>query len=308
VGAFLAGIGVGSLFEEQKVFDVVVWAKPTARDSLSSLRELLIDTPEGGHVRLEDLAEVRIAPTPTVINREADSRRIDVLASVRGRDSGSVARDIRDRLEQVTFPLEYRAELLGEYKDRGATQQRMLILGIAAAIGIFLLLQAAFGSWRLATLTVLTLPAALVGGVLAAFAAGGISLGALIGFFAVFALAARNGVTLISHYQRLQQEGEPFGPGLVQRGARERLAPILLTALTLILALTPLLISGEIAGQEIAQPMAVVIVGGVVTTTLINLFVVPALYLRFGPRPKRAVSMGGDEMQRTSDAQAGLQT
>jgi CzcA family heavy metal efflux pump len=292
--AYVAGITAGGLFEGQKVFDVQVQGTPEMRSSLTSVRRLLIDTPAGGQVRLEEVADVRVAPTPTVINREADSRRIDVLADVRGRDLGAVANDVRDRLEQVTFPLEYHPELLGEYKERRATLGRMLVFGIAAAIGIFLLLQAAFGSWRLATLSFVSLPATLVGGVLAAFAAGGISLGALIGFLAVFAIAARNGVTLIGHYQRLQQdEGEPFGPALVLRGARERLAPILLTALTTALALTPLVVSGRSAGQEIAQPIAVVILGGLVSATLINLFVVPALYLRFGSRPNPPTSKAG---------------
>jgi len=146
------------------------------------------------------------------------------------------------------------------------------------------LLQTAFGSWRLALLAFFTLPSALVGGVLAAFATGGIiSLGTLVGFFTVFGIAARNGIMLINHCQHLErQEGEPFGPGLVLRGARERLAPILMTALAAGLALIPLAISGDIPGHEIEHPMAIVILGGLVTSTILNLFIVPSLYLRFG--------------------------
>ena len=155
---------------------------------------------------------------------------------------------------------------------------------VAAAIGIFLLLQASFGSWRLATLSFLTLPSALVGGVLAAFsAAGSISLGSLVGFLTVLGIAARNGIMLISHYQHLErEEGEAFGPELILRGARERLSPILMTALATGLALVPLVVVGDIPGHEIEHPMAVVILGGLVTSTLLNLFVVPSLYLRFG--------------------------
>jgi len=155
---------------------------------------------------------------------------------------------------------------------------------------VLLLLQASFGSWRLATLTFLTLPIALVGGALAAYAGGGIiSLGSLVGFLTVLGIVARNGIMLISHYQHLEQvEGVGFGPELVLRGARERVVPIMMTVLTTGLALVPLIVAGQIPGQEIEHPMAIVILGGLVTATLLNLFVVPSLYLRFAkPRPPR---------------------
>ncbi|MGH2370338.1 MAG: efflux RND transporter permease subunit, partial [Chloroflexota bacterium] len=279
----LSGLSAGNLFEEQKVFDVVVWGTPDTRHSLSSIRELLIDTPGGDHVRLEDVAEVRIAPAPNTILREAVSRRIDVGLSVRGRDLGSVANDVEERLEEFAFPLEYHAQVLGEFAERQAAQNRMLGYAVAAAIGIFLLLQAALQSWRLAALTFFTLPAALVGGLLATFATGGvISLGTLVGLLAVFGIAARNGILLISHYQRLErEEGETPGPALVLRGTQERLAPIVITALTTGLALAPVALFGDIAGHEIAHSVALTILGGLVTSTLLNLFILPALYLRF---------------------------
>ena len=179
--------------------------------------------------------------------------------------------------------LEFRAEMLGEYNERQAAQQRLLLFAVLAAIGIFLLLHASFRSWRLAALAFLTLPIALVGGLLAAFFGGKIiSLGSLVGFLTVFGIVARNGIMLISHCQHLEQsEGEPFGPQLVLRGAKERLVPIMMTVLTTGFALTPLLVAGSIPGQEIEHPMAVVILGGLVTATLVNLFVVPSMYLRF---------------------------
>ena len=283
VATVFAGLQVGTLFEQQKVFEVVVWGVPEARRNLTNLRELLLETPKDTRVRLGEVAELRIAPTPTVIHHEALSPRIDVVANVRGRDLGSVAGDVARRLKGVKFPLEYRAELLGEYSERQAAQKRMLSFAIAAAIGIFLLLQACFASWRLAALVFLTLPVALVGGVLAAFAGGGISLGSLVGFLALLGIAARNGILLISRYQHLQQhEGEPFGPGLVQRGTRERVAPILMTAVTTALALVPLVLLGDIAGLEIVRPMALVILGGLVTSTWLSLVALPALYLRLG--------------------------
>ncbi|MEA2360752.1 MAG: hypothetical protein QOI62_4012 [Solirubrobacteraceae bacterium] len=278
---------VGDLFHAGKAYDVHVWSTPQTRNSLSAIRRLPIDTPRDGQVALDRLASVRIRPTPNVIQRENASRRIDVAANLSGRDLGAITQDIDSRLHRLRFPLGYHAELMGEAAERKAAQRRLLTYASAASFAIFLLLQAAFGSWRLASLMLSTLPMALVGGVLAAYGAlGTISLGALIGFFTVFGIAARNGILMVSHFQHLERhEGEPFGPELVLRGARERLSPILMTALATALALVPLAISGDKPGQEIEHPMAVVILGGLVTSTLLNLFLLPALYLRFGRGP-----------------------
>jgi Cu/Ag efflux pump CusA len=189
----------------------------------------------------------------------------------------------------VSFPLEYHPELLGHYAEQQAADQRLLGFAIAALVGIFLLLQAAFGSWRLALIFFVTLGLALVGALVTVFLGGGIvSLGSLVGFLAVVAIAARNGILLINHYQRLQEEGVPFGPELIRRGARERFAPIVMTALATALAVLPLVIAGTLPGHEIEHPMAIAILGGLVTATLINLFIVPALYLRFGSSPAPA--------------------
>jgi CzcA family heavy metal efflux pump len=279
----LQGIEVGDIYRNGKAIDVAVWSTRGIRRNLTNIYDLLIDTPDGGHVRLKDVADVRVAPTPNVIKHEGISREIAVEANVRGRDLGSVARDIERSLHEIKFPLGYYPKLVGEFKERQAAQKRIFVFGLAAAIAIFLLLQAAFGSFRLATLSFLTLPFALVGGVLAALATGGVlSLGSLVGFLTVFGIAARNGIMMINHYQHLEQhEGEPFGRGLVLRGARERLAPIVMTSGALGLALVPLVVAGDIPGHEIEHPMAVVILGGLVTSTLLNLFLVPSLYLRF---------------------------
>jgi Cu/Ag efflux pump CusA len=280
-----SGHEVTDIHAGDKVYDVMVWSTPETRHSPLSVREALLDTPAGGQVRLGDIADVRIVPSPNQIVREGASRRIDVLANVgSGRDLGAVLEDVEDRLEEVQFPLGYHAELLGEGAERAAAQRRLLLAGLAAVVGIFLLLQAAFRSWRLATLAFLALPAALVGGVLAAYAGDGIvSLGALVGFLAVLGIAARNSILLIRHFQHLEWvEGEAFGPALVLRGARERLSPILMTTLATGLALVPLVFAADLPGHEIEHPMAVVILGGLVTSTLLNLFVVPALYLRLG--------------------------
>ena len=208
-------------------------------------------------------------------------------ANIEGRDLGSVVADLKTRLAGVTFPRGYHAEVLGEWQERETAQSRLLTTAAVTGLLVLLLLQASFKSWRAALLVFLTLPMALVGGVIAAWIAGGIvSLGTLVGFFTVFGIAARNGILLVNHCQHLEQEeGETFGPALVVRGARERLAPILMTSLATGLALVPLVVLGERPGHEIEHPLAVVILGGLVTSTLLNLLVVPSLYLRFGHRP-----------------------
>jgi len=281
--SLVAGIVVGSLYEEQKVFNVVVWGTPATRHSLTSVQELLIDTPAGGHVRLKEVADVRIVPFATEIHRDAVARRMDVTANVRGRDLAAVAAEVERGIQQIDFPLEYRAELLGEYAERLAAQQRVRAYAIAAAIGIFLLLQAFFRSWRLTTAVFLTLPMALAGGVLAALLTGGglLSFGSIVGFVAVLGMAVRNVITLVSSYQHLEQH-KTFGAELVQRGSQERSAPILMSAVTTALVFLPLALFGNIAGLEIVHPMAVVVLGGLVTTTLFTLAAVPALYLLFG--------------------------
>lgn len=281
-----SGIEITDIHREGKVYDIFVWAAEEDRRDIDSVRSLLIDTPQGGRVRLGEVAEVKLSPTPNIIKRENASRRIDVHANVKagGRDLGAIVDDIEDRLEKVVFPIGYYPHLLGEYKERQTAQANLVNFTVAAAIGIFLLLHASLGNWRMASLIFLALPAALVGGVLASFAGDGvISLGSLVGFLTVLGIAARNGILLIHHYQHLQEhEGEKFGLELIMRGARERLSPILMTSLCTALALLPLAVTGNLPGYEVEHPMAVVILGGLVTSTLLTLFLVPVLYLRFG--------------------------
>jgi Cu/Ag efflux pump CusA len=202
---------------------------------------------------------------------------------VSGRTVDAVKADIESRLQGIDIPFEYHMEVLSDSQGVQTNQQRLIAIAIAAVIGIYLLMQAAFSSWRLAFVVILTLPMALTGGVLAALLGGGVlSTGSLFGFFAVLAVAVRNGMVLISHLRHLgQNEDEGIEAELVLRGARERMTPILMTALATGLALTPLLFGGNIAGSEIIRPMAAVIIGGLVTSTLLNLFIVPALYLRW---------------------------
>jgi Cu/Ag efflux pump CusA len=280
----MAGEEVGDIFNDGRTYDVQVWTTPETRHSLTSVENMLIDTPTGKRVRMKDVADVEVKPTPNVIKREGGSRRIDVQAGVGGRDLASVAQDVEDMISTMKFPLGYHAILQGAYVELQAAQENLQLYALIAMIGVFLLLQLSFKSWRLAALSFLTLPSALVGGLLAAFAAGAmITLGSLVGFLSVLGIAARNGIMMINHFQHLEQfEGERFGRELVLRGARERLRPILMTTGATAFAIVPLVIYGNLPGQEIEYPMATVILGGLVTSTLLNLFVVPTLYLRFG--------------------------
>jgi len=284
VNVLMSGIEVTDIHKAGKVYDVFVWTAPSARDNVNDIREFLIDTPYGGRVRLAEVADITVEPTPNKIRRENNSRRIDVHGNVKGRDLGSVADEVAARLEKINFPIGYYPQLLGEYKERQAARKNLLASAIVVAVAIFLILHASLRNWRLASLIFLGLPAALIGGVLAAFAGDRvISLGSLVGMITVLGIAARNGILLLQHYRHLEQvEGEPFGLGLVLRGASERLSPILMTTLCTALALLPLVVRGSIPGHEIEHPMAVVILGGLVTSTLLTLFMVPFLYLRFG--------------------------
>jgi CzcA family heavy metal efflux pump len=278
------GIKVGEFYEDQRLFDVVVWGAPEVRRNLDAVRALQVPVANGGLVPLGSIADVEVTPTPNEITRENGSRRIDVTSNVRGRDLGAVARDIQSRLAALPFQQGYYAEILGEYAERQASSTRLTLLGIGAVVAIFLILLADFGSGRLATLVFLTLPFALVGAIVAAFVTGGVlSLGSLVGLVTVIGISARNGIMLVSHYRHLEQvEGVSFGRELVFRGSEERLAPILMTALATGLALVPIVLGGSRAGYEIEHPLAVVILGGLVTSTLLNLFIVPALYLKYG--------------------------
>jgi len=286
----MAGEEVGDIHIGNRTYDVNVWSVPAARSNLTDIREMLIDTPGGGRVQLQEVADVRIAPTPNIIQHENLKRRIDVKANVKGRtrDLGSIVADVKERLAKVEFPQGYYPELIGEIQEREAAARNLLFVSVAAAVGVFLLLVTSFGNLRLAILSFLTLPSALVGGVIAAYLGDGIiSLGSLVGFLTILGIAARNGIMLIEHFQHLERfEGETFGPKLVLRGARERISPIMMTALTTVFAIVPLVVAGSLPGHEIEHPLAVVVLGGLVTSTLLNLFVVPSLYLRFGASRK----------------------
>jgi Cu/Ag efflux pump CusA len=283
VTTLVQGTKVGEFYDQQRVFGVVVRGSPELRSSPEAIRALRVPVSGGTDVPLAAVARVTIAPALSEVTREGGSRKIDVTCNVRGRDLGSVARDIEARLGQLSLGNGYHAEVLGEYALRQESSRRLMAMSGLTLVAIFLLLLIDFGDARLALLVFVTLPFALVGAIAAAFLTSGVlSLGSLVGLITVIGIAARNGIMMVSHFRHLEfEEGVPFGRNLVIRGAEERLAPILMTALATGLALLPIAFGGDKAGQEIEHPLAVVILGGLVTSTILNLFLLPPLYLRF---------------------------
>lgn len=284
------GERVGQLARGNQPVDVVIWGTSDVRADLSSIQNLLLDLGGGRVVSLRDVADVRIAPMQNTITHDATSRKTDVVVDL---TAGADLRDVSDRVHAVlnAFPQPpgQHFEMLGEHQASSQARSRLLIAALFALVGIALVLHADFRSARLTLLVLASLPFALVGGVAAVFGTGGVvSLGTLVGLVTVLGIAARNGIMLVSHLRQLEDEGMVFGPELVGRGATERVLPILMTALATGLALVPLVWRGLAPGHEIEHPMAVVILGGIVSSTILNLLVLPALYLRYGRRTQEA--------------------
>lgn len=284
----LKGTKVGEVYEGQKKFAVVVWGVPSVRNDISAVQALPIDTPSGLQVRLGDVADVAMVPAANEIKRENGSRRLDVTCNVKDRDLGAVASEIEAKVKAIPFDREYHPEFLGEYAARQESTRKLYALTAFALIGILLLLYVDFKAWRPTLIVAVTVPFALIGSVVAVEVTGGIvSLGSMVGFVTVLGIAARNGIMMVSHFRHLElEEGMPFGTELIKRGASERLSPILMTALATGLALLPLAITGNKPGQEIEYPLAIVILGGLITSTVLNLLLLPPLYAAFGRSAK----------------------
>ncbi|MEZ4681656.1 MAG: efflux RND transporter permease subunit [Caldilineaceae bacterium] len=282
----ISGLHVGSLFEEQKVFDVIVWAKPELRNEVTDLETLLITTPSGEQVPMSDLATIEYLPTPLKISRDAVSRYADVNVTSAGRSVAAITTDIRSVLASTEFPPEARAEILSESLALQAARQSTLILVVVALVGIYLLVQAAFGGWWLALGVVLTFLAALSGGLIGALLTGGVlSLGVLFGLLAILGIAVRNSLATISHIQLLELAGEEFGPDLVKQSMTDRAGAIFTTALATAVAVLPFILLGNIPGHELLGTMAIVLLCGLITSTLSTLLIVPALYASFRTEP-----------------------
>jgi CzcA family heavy metal efflux pump len=281
------GTQVAEVFQGQQIVPVVVRFPDASRQDLDAIRNLPIRA-ASGLVPLQSLATIGIADLPNEINRQDGSRRIVVTCDTSGNVAGFTRR-LTTGLDRLALPSGYSLEVSGDYQEQQRSLRELLLVGLVAMIGIFLLLFSDFRSARLATLVLVNLPLALIGALAAALLFRvTLSLGALVGFVTLFGITARNAIMLISHYRHLEhEEGMSFGPALVIQGSLDRLTPILMTALVTALALVPLVVSGARAGQEIEHPMAVIIVGGLVSSTVLNLLVMPAFYLRWAQRKPR---------------------
>ena len=291
-----AGTIVGRVFDRAAAFDIVVKFDAAARHDFERLADLPIDTPTGGPVPIRLLADVRREVGPNMILREGVQRRIVISSNVAGRDLGGVVEDMRSAVAQaVPMPPGYRVEYGGQFESEQSASQRLLLLTIVVLAGLFMLLVVAFGRPRDAVLVMLNLPLALIGGVAGVFLAGGVmSVASMIGFVTLFGIATRNGIMLVSHIHHLsEKEGVTNFREAVERGARERLIPILMTALSTGLALIPLALAAGRPGSEIQTPMAIVILCGLMTSTLLNMVVVPTMYLRYA-RPSGLTPTGGE--------------
>ena len=291
----LLGSEVGRVLEGQVSFPLVAkYGDPRrpgdGEDSLEGIRGILVDTPAGPRVPLASVATIQEDRSPNFIMREGVQRRLVVQCNVSGRDLQGTVREIQDRVAQsVKLPQGYRIEYGGQFENAERAAQRLALLGMGAVVGIFLILGIAFGSYKDALIIMLNLPLALVGGVAGVFFAGGVlSLASIVGFITLFGIATRNGIMLISHVRRLHEHGIPDLRRAVMAGATERLSPILMTALAAGLALVPIALGMGKPGSEIQAPMAIVIFCGLLSSTALNMVVVPAAYYLFGGKSRPA--------------------
>lgn len=280
----LKGIKVGEAYEAQHKVDVVVIGDADSKVDITAVQQLPINSPFGAQLSIKDVADVYFIGMPNEIKHEAVSRRIDIIANASGRDLGSVAIEVEQKVAALAFPTGYYPQFLGEYTVQKAATNRLLWLSILMLFAIAFIVYMDFKSYQHTFIFLASLPFALIGGVLGVFLSGAvISLGSIIGFIAVLGIAARNGILLISHYRHLiSNEGFSHGVDLIMHGSSERLVPILMTALATSLALLPIIFKGPISGYEIEYPLAVVVVSGLLTSTLLNLILLPSIFLRLG--------------------------
>ena len=275
----LAGAVVSQVYEKGKVFNLIVRAKDNARDEMDKVRDLMIDTPSGERIPISYVADVVSTMGPNTVSRENVKRKIVISANTSGRDLRGVVNDVQERIEaNVKLPEGYHVEYGGQFESEQAASQTLLLTSLMSIVVIFLLLYMQFKNAAQSGVILLNLPLALIGGVFALMiTTGEVSIPAIIGFISLFGIATRNGMLLISHYNDLREGGMPLKESIV-KGSLDRLNPILMTALTSALALIPLAFRGDLPGNEIQSPMAQVILGGLLTSTLLNGFIVPIVY------------------------------
>ena len=279
VGIAFSGKKLADIYEEQRSFDLVLRLDKAYTEDIEMIKSALIDTGTGGKIPLEEVADVVSVGGPNSISRENVLRNIVISANVAGRDTKGVVDDIRRTINaDIKLPEGYRVEYGGQFESAEKATRTLLVTSILAIFVIFLLLYAEFKDTTLSAIVLLNLPLALIGGVLAVFFTSGVvSIPSIIGFITLFGIATRNGILLISRYKHLQEDGEPLHD-TVLHGSVDRLNPILMTALTAALALIPLVFNGDKAGNEIQSPMAVVVLGGLLSSTLLNIYILPIVY------------------------------
>lgn len=281
------GHPVSQVIQGQRSFDLVVWFNEDSRSDLEAIRNTLIKTRSGVMIPVGQVAQVMQSTGPNTIYREDAQRRVTVSANVAGRDLGSVIHDIEERIaSNVQLPEGYYVTYGGQFESQQAASRIILMLGAVVAVAIYLLLFIALKSWRMALQVMVNLPLAFVGGIFALKLTGlDLSIAAMVGFIALFGVAARNGILLLSHYSHLmREEGERFSMEMIERGTQERLSPVLMTATSAAIGVIPFAIAGNLPGKEIMHPVAVVLIGGLVSSTLFVQVVTPALFWRFGKR------------------------
>ncbi len=285
---------VSQVLEQGRSVDLVVRFPESLRSSAEAIGTVMFGTPTGQRVPLSQIARIVTEMGPNTVSRENVQRKIVVQANVAGRDLGSTVADIRDAIEErVSLPAGYHVEYGGQFEAQEESRRTLAALSLVSIAGIFLILFVEFKSGRTAMLVMANLPLALVGGVIAVLLTGRIvSIASLVGFVTLFGIATRNGILLVSHYRQLLGEGVPFREA-VTRGSLERISPILMTALTAGLALVPLALGGGEPGNELQTPMAIVILGGLLSATALNMIVLPALYWMYGDRSAGSQDAGG---------------
>jgi len=283
-----AGEKVSEVYEGNKRFDLVLRFDESNRGNLEKISKTLIDTKDGQKIPLAYVANIVSSSGPNTINRENVQRKTVVSANVAGRDQKSVVDEIRQKIQaNIKLPEGYRIEYGGQFESEAEASKTLLVTSLLALFVIFFLLFQEFKNIKISAIILLNLPLALIGGVLSVWLTSGIlSIPAIIGFITLFGIATRNGILLISHYKTLVAEGLPLYDTIIH-GSKDRLSPILMTALTAGLALIPLAIGGDLPGNEIQSPMAKVILGGLLSSTLLNLFVVPIVYFMSNSKAKK---------------------
>ncbi|MDA2923997.1 efflux RND transporter permease subunit [Acidobacteria bacterium AH-259-L09] len=281
----LNGEVVGQILEEQKAFDLLVRFEEKSRSNIEQIRRAKINTPSRTAIPLMQVADVRIDFGPNLISREDVQRKIVIQCNVSGRDLRGVVDDIRAAIEsQVNLPEGYYVVYGGQFESEQRASRTIGLLSLLAVLAIFLILYLAFGSMKLGALMMVNLPLALIGGIVAVFLGGGVlNVASMVGFITLLGIATRNGILLVSRYETLQKEGQSLREA-IYRGSMERLSPILMTALTTGLALIPLALAGHEPGNEIQSPLAIVVLGGLLSSTFLNMVVIPALCFRFYPK------------------------